>query len=55
MGKSKSIFFPSHGSHSEYCFDLIHIDVPGMSLVVSRTHYKYFVMFIDDYGKYIWI
>ena len=27
LGRSKSLSFPSHGSHAEHCFDLIHSDV----------------------------
>ena len=52
LGKSKSLSFPSHGSHVEHCFDLIHSDVWGISPVISHVNYKYFVTFIDDYTKY---
>ena len=55
LGKSKSLSFPSHGSHTEHCFDLIHSDVWGISPVISHVNYKYFVTFIDDYTKYTWI
>ena len=52
LGKSTSLSFPSHGSHVEHCFDLIHSDVWGISPVISHVNYKYFVTFIDDYTKY---
>ncbi|KAJ0011031.1 hypothetical protein Pint_33410 [Pistacia integerrima] len=55
LGKSKSLSFPSHGSHANRCFDLIHSDVWGISPVISHANYKYFVTFIDDYTKYTWI
>ncbi|KAJ0046336.1 hypothetical protein Pint_05309 [Pistacia integerrima] len=55
LGKSKSLSFPSHGSHANRCFDLIHSDVWGFSPVISHANYKYFVTFIDDYTKYTWI
>ena len=55
LGKSKSLSFPFHGSHTEHCFDLIHSDVWGISPVISHVNYKYFVTFIDDYTKYTWI
>ena len=43
LGKSKSISFPSHGSHAEHYFDLIHSDVWGIFPVISHVNYKYFV------------
>ena len=55
LGKSKSLSFPSHGSHAEHCFDLIHSDVCGISPVISHVNYKYFVTFIDNYTRYTWI
>ena len=55
LGKSKSLSFPSHGSHAEHCFYLIHSDVWGISPIISHVNYKYFVTFIDDYTKYNWI
>ena len=55
LGKSKSLSFPSHGSHAECCFYLIHNDVWGISPIISHVNYKYFVTFIDDYKKYNWI
>ena len=55
LGKSKSLSFPSHSSRAESCFDLIHSDVWGITLVISHAKYKYFVTFIDDYNKYTWI
>ena len=55
LGKSKSLSFPSHGSCTESCFDLIHSDVWGIKPIISHAKYKYFVTFIDDYSKYTWI
>ena len=55
LGKSKSLSFPSHGSHDESYFDLIHSDVWGITPVISHAKYKYFVTFIDNYSKYTWI
>ena len=52
LGKSKSLSFPSHGSHAESCFGLIHSDVWDITSVISHAKYKYFVTFIDDYNKY---
>ena len=55
LGKSKSLSFPSHCSRAESCFDLIHSDVWGITLVISHAKHKYFVTFINDYSKYTWI
>ena len=55
LGKSKSLSFPSHGSRTESCFDLIHSDVWGITPAISYAKYKFFVTFIDDYSKYTWI
>ena len=55
LGKSKSLSFSFPSSHAESCFDLIHSDVWGITPIISHAKYKYFVTFIDDYNKYIWI
>ena len=48
LGKSKNLPFPLHDSISEQCFELIHSDFWGITSVISHSHYKYFVRFIDD-------
>lgn len=55
MGKSKTLPFQVGVRHASTCFDMIHIDVWGMSHIVSHSHYKYFVTFIDDYSRFTWI
>jgi len=55
LAKSKTLPFPSGAHRASTCFDLIHSDVWGMSLVVSHAQYKYFVTFIDDYSRFTWI
>jgi hypothetical protein len=44
--KVKHVLFPSGAYRASTCFETIHSDVWGMSLVVSHAHYKYFVTFI---------
>jgi len=55
LGKSKTLPFPSHGSHATKCFDIIHSDVWGPTPIISHAHYKYFVTFIDDYSRFTWV
>ena len=55
IGKSKVLPFPHHASRASQCFELIHIDVWGIVLVVSHVHYKYFITFIDNFSLFIWV
>ena len=55
FGKSKTLSFSSHGSCTKTCFDIVHSDVWGISLVISHARYKYFVTFIDDFSRYTWV
>ncbi|CAH9083140.1 unnamed protein product [Cuscuta epithymum] len=36
-------------------FDLVHTDVWGACLVVSKPGFKYFVTFVDDYSRMTWV
>jgi hypothetical protein len=45
----------NNGSRAEKCFDIVHSDVWGISLVISHARYKYFVTFIDDFSRYTWV
>ena len=53
MGKSKTIPFPIDDSLT--CFKLVHDDVCDIATVVSHSHFKHFVAFIDDYSRVTWI
>eukprot|EP00268_Persea_americana_P059265 TRINITY_DN7252_c0_g2_i3.p1 TRINITY_DN7252_c0_g2~~TRINITY_DN7252_c0_g2_i3.p1 ORF type:complete len:904 (-),score=94.40 TRINITY_DN7252_c0_g2_i3:300-3011(-) len=55
MGKGKALPFPLHDSLAMKCFDIVHSDVWGIAPVISHSHYKYFVTFIDDYSRFTWI
>ena len=52
LGKSKVLPFSHHASRVAQCFDIIHSDVWGITLIVSHVHYKYFVTFIDDFSRF---
>jgi len=53
--KSKILPFPTHQSNVKYVFDMIHGYLWGMARVVSHAHYKYFVIFINDYSHFTWV
>lgn len=35
--------------------ELVHTDLWGPSLIVSRNGFKYYINFVDDYSRYTWI
>ena len=55
LGKSKTLPFPLHKSHTTKAFELVHTDVWGISPVISHHHNKYFVTFIDDFTRFTWV
>jgi GAG-pre-integrase domain len=55
LGKSTKLLFNISSCKSEKPFDLIHLDVWGTTPIVSFNEYKYFVLFIDDFSKTIWL
>jgi len=55
LGKSKVLPFPHHASCASKCFDFIHSDVWGIAPIVSHTHYKYFITFINDFSRFTWV
>jgi len=55
LGKSKVLPFPSKGSRATNLFEIVHSDVWGISPIFSHVGYKYFVTFINNYSRYIWV
>lgn len=55
LGKSKTLHFSIGVRRASTCFEVILSDMWGKSHAVSHIHYKYFVTFIDDYSRFIWI
>ena len=47
LGKSKILPFHIHDTLGTKCIDIVHSDVWGITPVISHTHYKYFVTFIE--------
>jgi hypothetical protein len=55
LGKSHCLPFPLSLSVSTFPFKLIFCDVWGPSLALSRNKNHYYVSFVDDYSKFIWV
>jgi transposase InsO family protein len=55
LGKSKTLHFPLHKTHTTKPFEVVHIDVWGIAPANSHEHYKYFVIFIDDFTRFTWV
>jgi transposase InsO family protein len=47
--------YPSFGSRSSNCFDIIYFDVWGPSRVASLSGFRWFVTFIDCCSRVIWL
>jgi len=55
LGKSKTLPFSLHKTCTTKPFEVIHTDVWGIAPVISHEHYKYFVIFIDDFTRFTWV
>ncbi|CAN0925281.1 Retrovirus-related Pol polyprotein from transposon TNT 1-94 [Linum grandiflorum] len=55
LGKSRRLPFPSIHSNSSKPFDLVYSDVWGPAPCLSLNGYRYFLVFVDDCTKFIWI
>ena len=55
LGKSHQISFQNSTNVSSYPRELIHSDIWGPTPISLKKEYKYYIHFIDDYTKYIWI
>lgn len=54
-GKSHTLPFPNSVSHTMAKFDLVHMDPWGPSPLNSSQGFKYYVIFINDFSRYVWI
>lgn len=55
IGKTSRLHLSSTFSKCNHPLDLIHSDVWGPSPIVSFYGHKYFVIFIDNYLRYVWL
>lgn len=53
--KAKTLSFPLHSNKTSSCFELAHSDVWGVTPVISRCGYKYFIIFINDFSRFTWV
>jgi hypothetical protein len=53
--KIKQLHFSLSLASGTYPLALIYIDVWGPASVISRSSFKYYVMFLDAYSKYTWL
>ena len=54
-GKKHKIKFASSSKWSEAILELAHSDVWGPAPIVARDGARYFVIFIDDFFKRVWV
>ena len=55
LGKSHSLPSFLSDSQAKNAFDLVHSDVCGSAQILSIAGYRYYLVFVDDFTKYIWI
>jgi len=53
LDRSVKLSFSPSQIKSTHPLQLIHSDLWGMSLVVSNSSYRYYVMFIDDWSRFL--
>ena len=54
-GKQNRVSFPSSGKRKKHILELVHSDVFGPVKVPSLGNFVYYVSFIDDFSRNIWI
>ena len=55
LGKQNKVQFKAAMHKTEGILDYVHTDVWGPARVASRGGYVYFVTFIDDYSRKVWV
>lgn len=55
LAKQHKPSFPIHLPTSTACFQLLHIDIWGLSGIPTVDGNRYFLTIVDDYSKYTWI
>ena len=55
LGKQSRVQFKTAKHKTEGILDYVHTDLWGPTSVESRTGHRYFVSFIDDYSRKVWV
>ena len=55
LGKQHRVTFARSTKHSEGVLDLVHSDVWGSAPIFAKCGARYFVTFIDDHSRKVWI
>ena len=53
LGKHSKLLFYASGSYTAQPFDIIHNDL-WTSPIMSASGHCYYVLFLDDYSKFLW-
>ena len=54
-GKLHQFSFPSAHTHTNQAFQLVYSDVWGLAPQLSSEGYRYYISFMDDFTRYLWI
>src|SRR4051812_10294751 len=55
LGKQSRVQFKTAKHKTEEILDYVHTDLWGPTSVESRTGHRYFVSFVDDYSRKVWV
>ena len=53
--KQKKLSFNLISSHTNYCFELLHMNIWGPCSVASMYGHKYFLTIVDDFSHFTWL
>lgn len=55
FGKARALSFQQSDSQASFTFDLVHIDLWGPAPILSTEGYQYYIHFLDDHSRFVWI
>ena len=55
MEKQRRVQFVSSSAHSAAPLKLVHTDVWGPALISVRNGVRYFLIFIDNFSRKVWV
>lgn len=55
IGKMHQFSFKPSNNNTSAPFEIVYIDVWGPSFHTSNDGFKYYLSFVDDYTKYVWL